>query len=426
MNNLSREKPHAFPVKKVIIPEALSHKLNNGIPVYMIEAGTEEIMRIEFTFRAGQIREHAPLIASTTNMMLSEGSNNYSSEEITGLADYYGAFFNLSIDKDRAGLVLFLLNKHIDKILELCREILFRPVFPEAELKSLMKKRLRWYIVNRQKVQNLASDKFFESIFGAHHPYGHQVVEEDFEKINQTLLTDFHSKFYTPGNMAIIVSGRLHGRTIELLNHYFGEVSASKTVIDDTINLFKGSDMKRVHIDKPESVQSAVKIGSATINKRHPDYPGLKILDSILGGYFSSRLMKNIREKKGLTYGISSSVSSLDLTGYKIISTEVSNKNRQQATDEIYREIRLLQTIPVETEEMDVVRNYISGEMIRMFDGPFALAESFKSAWKFGLDNNYYYRLADKIKTIDSDEIIELARTYYNIDELYEITVGAK
>jgi zinc protease len=136
--------------------------------------------------------------------------------------------------------------------------------------------------------------------------------------------------------------------------------------------------------------------------------------------------MKNIREEKGLTYGISSTISSLDLSGYKVISTEVGQKNCQRVIDEIYKEIKLLQNVRVKNSELAVVRNYMSGEMLRMFDGPFALAESFKSAWEFGLDNNYYFRLAEKIKTIEADEIIELARTYYNIDDLYEITVGAE
>jgi predicted Zn-dependent peptidase len=134
--------------------------------------------------------------------------------------------------------------------------------------------------------------------------------------------------------------------------------------------------------------------------------------------------MKNIREEKGYTYGISSSLSSLNLAGYKVISTEVGQNNCQKAIDEIYKEIKLLQNVAVNKEEMAVVRNYMSGEMVRMFDGPFALAESFRSAWEFGLDNSYYYRLAEKIKSIEPDEIIELARTYYNIDGLYEITVG--
>jgi predicted Zn-dependent peptidase len=289
-----------------------------------------------------------------------------------------------------------------------------------------MKKRLRWYLVNREKVQNLAIDQFFESIFGMNHPYGYQVLEQDFENINPSFLKEFHSKYYTAKNMAVIISGKVHNKTAELLNAYFGNLVSMEIKNEDSSNFLKGQKLKKVHINKSGTVQSAIRIGSATINKRHPDYLGLKILDSILGGYFGSRLMKNIREEKGYTYGISSSISSLDLSGYTVISTEVGQKNCQKAIDEIYREIKLLQNVPVKKEELTVVQNYMSGEMLRMFDGPFALAESFRSAWEFGLDNSYYYRLAEKIKTIEPDEITELAKTYYNIDELYEITVGSE
>lgn len=426
MDSLLRVQPPVFPAEKVIIPEATSLRLDNGVPVFLIEAGTEEIIRLEFTFEAGQVKEYLPMLASTTNMMLSEGSQNYTSEELNRILDYYGAFLNMSAEKDRAGIVVFFLNKHIEKVLELSREILFRPVFPEAELNALMKKRLSWYLVNRERVQNLAMDKFFESVFGKQHPYGHQLIEQDFNSISPALLTEFHRKNYTPGNMAVIVSGKIPEKTIELLNQYFGNLPFKKINSEDSKDILKGEKRKKIHIDKPGTVQSAIRIGSVTINKRHPDYPGLKILDLLLGGYFGSRLMKNIREEKGYTYGISSSVSSLDLTGYKVISTEVSQKNCRNALDEIYKEIQLLQREPVKKSELEVVRNYMAGEMLRMFDGPFALAESFRSAWEFGLDNSYYYRLAEKIKTIDPDEITLLAQTYYNIDELYEVTVGSK
>jgi predicted Zn-dependent peptidase len=426
MNSLQRVQPPVFPIEKVTIPEAKSFRLNNGIPVYLIEAGTEEIMRLEFVFRAGQVKEHLPLLASTCNLMLSEGSQNYSSEKLNRLLDFYGIFFNQSVEKDSAGIVFFFLNKHIEKVLELSREILFRPVFPEAELNSLMKKRLRWYMVNREKVQNLAMDQFFESVFGKSHPYGYQIREQDFESMTTAILSDFHTKYYTPENMTIIISGKLHIKTPELLNSYIGNLVSNKSNTEAPAYPIKGEKSKKIHISKPGAVQNAVRIGSATINKRHSDYPGLKILDSILGGYFGSRLMKNIREEKGFTYGINSTISSLDLSGFKIISTEVGQNNSQRAIDEIYKEINLLQNVRVKNDEMAVVRNYMSGEMLRMFDGPFALAESFKSAWEFGLDNSYYYRLAEKIKTIEPNEIIELARTYYNIEDLYEITVGAE
>jgi zinc protease len=426
MNSLQRTQPPVFPIGKVTIPEAKSYKLNNGIPVYTIEAGTEDIMRLEFIFRAGQVKESLPLLASTCNTMLSEGSLNYSSEELNRLLDYYGVFLNQSAEKDSAGIVLFFPNKHIQKVLELSHEILYNPVFPEPELSSLMKKRFRWYLVNREKVQNLAIDQFFESLFGKSHPYGRQITPTDFENITSALLSNFHTKYYTPENMTVIISGKIHNMTADLLNSYFGVISPGDIKTEDPVGVIKSEKAKKVHISKPEMVQTAIRIGSATINKRHPDYPGLKILDSVLGGYFGSRLMKNIREEKGYTYGISSSLSSLDLSGYKVISTEVGSKNCQKTKDEIYKEIRLLQSVYVKEDEMAVVRNYMSGEMLRMFDGPFALAESFRSAWEFGLDNNYYYRLAEKIKSIDADEIIELARTYYNIEELYEITVGSE
>ena len=426
MNILQRTQPPVFPVEKVTIPETIAAKLNNGVPVFLIESGTEDIMRLEFIFRAGQIKEDLPLLASTTNTMLSEGSHNYSSEELNRLLDFYGIFLNLYVDKDRAGVVVFFLNKHIDKVLNLCREILFRPVFPEEELNALMKKRLSWYRVNREKVNNLATDKFFESVFGKQHQYGHQVIEKDFEMLNPAMLMDFHSKYYSPDNMAVIISGKIHKATCDLLNFYFGEINSSLIYLEESESFLMGAKRKKVHVSKSGTVQTAIRIGSSTINKRHSDYPGLKILDSVLGGYFGSRLMKNIREEKGYTYGISSSVSSLDLCGYKLISTEVSQKNIRSTIDEIYKEIRLLQNVPVSKVELAIVRNVMSGEMVRMFDGPFALAESFRSAWEFGLDSSYYLRLAEKIKTIEPDEIIALAKTYYNIDELYEITVGEK
>jgi len=426
MNKLHRVQPPIFPVEKVVIPEAVEKRLKNGTPVFLIESGAEEIMRVEFTFSAGQVNEYLPLLSSTTNMMLTEGSANYTSEELNRLIDFYGAFVNISPEKDRAGIVIFFLNKHIDKVLELAREILFRPAFPEPELNALMNKRLRWYLVNREKVQNLAMDKFFESVFGEHHPYGHLVSEEDFKNLTPALLTDYHSNYYRPENMAIIVSGRISGNTPELLDKYFGDLKSEKINLPDSQKKLQAEKKRKVHIEKAGTVQTSVRIGSATINKRHPDYPGLKILDAVLGGYFGSRLMKNIREDKGYTYGISSTLTSLDLAGYKVISTEVGKKNCRKAIDEIYKEIRLLQSEPVKSEELDLVRNYMSGEMLRMFDGPFALADSFRSVWDFGLDNSYYYRLADKIKSIGPDEIIHLANTYYNTDDLYEITAGMK
>ncbi len=143
------------------IPDVRAVSLNNGVPVYFIDAGTEDIMRIEIIFRAGQVKENLPLVSSTANMMLSEGTASRNSEELNRLLDYYGAFLNLSPEKDLAGVVLYFLGKHASSILELAAEMIFTPLFPEAELSSLMNKRLRWFLVNREKVSSYASDIVF-------------------------------------------------------------------------------------------------------------------------------------------------------------------------------------------------------------------------------------------------------------------------
>jgi zinc protease len=417
-------KPQIKQIDPAIFLEVRSARLDNDIPLYMIEAGTEDILRIEFTFRAGQACETIPLLSSASNMMLGEGSANYSSAKINKLLDYYGSFHNLYCEKERAGLIVYFMNRHGEKVLEFSKEMLFDPVFPANELKGLMKKRLRWFMINKEKVQNLALDHFYEAIFGNNHPYGRLITESDFVNLNPSILRKFHSDFYTPHSLAIIVAGKIRSDTVEIINKLFGGIKKDHGQSDNKTSLPDGLDRRKIHIDKPGAVQTAVRIGSVTINKRNSDYPGLKITDTILGGYFGSRLMKNIREDKGLTYGIYSSVNSLNICGYKVISTEVSKKFTQKAIDEIHKEIRKLQQHHVGDDELGIVRNYMHGEMIRMFDGPFAIAESFRSVWEMGLDNSYYSRLSEKIKSIEADEIMHMAKTYYNPDGLYEITAG--
>lgn len=427
MRPLQRKiQPEIMPVSIGKIPEPDSFSLSNGVPVYLIEAGSEEIMRIDFIFKAGLIHEDLSLQASTANMMLLEGTQNYNAVTLNRLIDYYGLYLNLLVEKDRAGVIIFFLNRHIEKVLEICQEVFHRSVFPEDELKVLLNKRLQWYHIDRERVRNLAMDQFFESVFGKDHPYGRQVQLQDFNKISPPLLVEFHSKFYSPENMAIIIAGKIHSDTITLLNKYFGIFPSKATVPMEAGNVIKSEKRKKTFIEKKGAVQTAIRLGSTTISKRHPDYPGMLVLNTILGGYFGSRLMKNIREEKGYTYGISSVVSSFELSGYKIIGTEVGKKYTKKALDEIYKEIMLLQTRHVEFVELKVVKNLMLGEIVRMFDGPFAMAESFKSAWEFGLDNNYYYNLAQKIEIIEPDEIMELAKTYYDIDELYEIIAGSR
>jgi predicted Zn-dependent peptidase len=417
-------KPLIKQVDPGVMPEPSLLFLKNSIPVYLTDSGTEDIERIEFSFDAGNIYDSRPLLASTTNLMLIEGTEKYKSTLLNRLLDTWSAFFHPYVERDRAGFVIYFLNKHLEKVLDIAGEILFHPVFPDSELKLLMKKRYRKFLIEKDKVYRLAADQFFESIFGNQHPYGRQTLPVDFRVMDRELLRDFHALYYKPERMAIFVSGKVHKDILLLLNKYFGEIPIQPAKAIEFPGFPAAQNKRVLHIEKKGALQSAIRIGAPSINKRHEDYYGLKVHNVILGGYFGSRLMKNIREEKGYTYGINSSAVSLNLSGFISISSEVSNKFTRNAVDEIYKEIRRLQNESVPEEELSVVRNFMLGELVRMFDGPFAAAESFRSAWEFGLDNSYYTRFAARIRSIEPDEIKALAKKYYNIDDLYEITAG--
>jgi predicted Zn-dependent peptidase len=209
-----------------------------------------------------------------------------------------------------------------------------------------------------------------------------------------------------------------------LLNRCLGNIDCKPFEKNEPGFTLKPATEKKIHIDKKGALQSAIRIGYPTINKRHKDYQGLKVVNTILGGYFGSRLMKNIREEKGYTYGISSSLVSLIGSGYFSISTEVSNNFTHFAIDEIYSEIRRLQTEAVGIDELTVVKNFMLGNLVRMFDGPFATAECFRSVWEYGLDNSWFASYVERIKSISPEEIMALSQKYLNIGDMYEIIAG--
>jgi len=417
-------KPEIIPVTLEQIQDVKISSLSNNVPVYLVDGGNEDILKIDFIFRAGLTNEELPLQSSATVQMLTEGSESMSADEIKRQLDYYGIIFAPSFERDYACISLIFLNKYIQEALGLCSEIIFRPRFPEEELKALMNRKLQWFLIDRERVSTLATEHFFESIFGKNHPYGARINKEDFTRITPYNLRDFHSKNYTPSSLSIIVSGKIHPDTVKLLDNTIGKIIFKAIEKKRSPQLPYSETTKKTDITRKEAVQSALRIGMQTIRRTNPEFPALQIVNTLLGGYFGSRLMKNLREIKGYTYGISSYLVSLELSGYIMIATEVGKKHKSGALNEIIKEIKILQKKPVQESELQMLRNYMMSDLVRMFDGPFATAESFRTVWESGLDFNYYLKLADKIRTITPDEIIHIARTYYNIDDLYVITAG--
>lgn len=402
----------------------LSH-LNNGIPVYTISSGSQELSKIEFLFKAGMYFQNQPLVASATNNLLETGSKNFTANELSDNIDFLGSFFECSVEQDFSSLVLFSLNKYLDKSLHYVEEIIKHPTFPKDEFDIYLSNKKQKHIVNSQKVNVIARRKFTELIFGENHPYGRDVKDESFDNLTIPEIKEFYNNHYQSKNCTIIASGKLPENLIETLNQSFGNENwgADTTVLVNNFELQTTKQHKHF-IEKADAIQSAIRIGRTLFNKTHPDYFKFQVLNTILGGYFGSRLMANIREDKGYTYGIGSSLASLVHGGYFYIATEVGVDVTKNTLDEIYKEINILRTELVDDEELDTVRNYILGQFLRSVDGPYALADKFKAIYEFNLDYTYFENYFNAVKSITPQEIKNLANTYLQEKDLIELVVG--
>ena len=413
-------------IQKMNVPQAKKYTLDNGIEVYAINAGFQELVKVELLFNNIDFDPNKPLLNSATNRMMAEGTTKYSAQQIADMIDYYGSFYETDENSDFCSIILYSLNKYLKDTLPLVQAVLEGPTFPEKELGVFKQNNIQRLIVDNEKVGSIARRKFGEIIFGKNHPYGLYIQPENYDTLTSADLKAFHQKKYSPANCIIIVSGLVTDETIKVLNQFLGKSKTTGGKIKTIYPAFETSPKKKHYIEKEGAIQSAIRIGMPFFNRRHPDYAGAAVMNTVFGGYFGSRLMSNIREEKGYTYGIGSVVVSMKQDGYYFISTEVGADVTNDAIKEIYNEIDIMRSELVDEEELEMVRNYMLGTFLKGIDGAFHLAERFKSIYLSELDYSYYERYVEKLRTIGPDEILELSRKYLDPAGFTELVVGRK
>ncbi|MEW6470261.1 MAG: pitrilysin family protein [Bacteroidota bacterium] len=429
MSKLNRSvEPAIREIEDVEIIRAKPLRLANGIPLYSIQAGTQDLCRIELLFPAGFINQGQPLVASTVNELIDEGTHKRSAQQLADAIDYYGAFLETEITPDFASVNLFTLNKHLPHVVPVLEEIIKEASFPQQELEVNIQNRKQKFLVSQQKVNDVARKKFNQLVFGNGHPYGYFVELEDFDRLRREHLLDFYHSFYSSGHCRIIISGKVSESSLQLIEKHFGGKDWAKQagMAPRTVHHFHATNERTNLVLKEDALQSAIRIGRQLFTKTHEDFLPMQVLNTVLGGYFGSRLMANIREDKGYTYGIGSGVLSYREAGCFFISTEVGVNVTKNAVNEIFSEIRRLREEPVGEDELALVRNYMLGSFISSVDGPFALADRFKGILVFGLDYDYYDKYLHTVRTITSEQLRDLANRYWQEQDLIELVVGRK
>jgi zinc protease len=417
--------PAIHHIRHIDYLKAEKNTFANGLPVYYIHAPAQEVVKIDFVFDAGAWQQDEKLIAGFTSYMLREGSQSYSSAQIAGQFDFYGAYIQTGADQDFAMVSIISLNKYLPEILAVTEDILKQSVFPGYELDVLREKHKQSFLIDNEKVKVLCLKKFTTVLFGEGHPYAINNRIGDFDAITRDKLSRFFQTCYHPGNCRVIVAGNADKQVRTLIEKRFGG-NDWKRATNPVRNFQIMSSPEKSHKEsKPGALQSAICVGCPWVEKTHPDYIGLSVLITLLGGYFGSRLMMNIREDKGFTYGIGASVLSMKNADYMVISTEIGNEYTEATITEINKELKRLQDEPVSVEELETVKSYLRGEFLRNLDGPFALAASFKAINDFGLDYDFYDRYLEVLNRVTSKELQLLAQKYLSPDDMYTVIVGA-
>jgi hypothetical protein len=398
--------------------------LNNGVPVYMIDAGSQEVLQIELVFFAGNFFEDRTGLASATNFLLKNGTRTRTAFQINEEFEYYGAHCSRSCYSETAVVSLHTLNKHTEKLLPVLRDMLQDAIFPEEELAIYKQNALQKLMVNLKKCEFVAGRLIDSYLYGPSHPYGKYSNPEDYEALQIDPIRKYYDQYYKNGRCAIFIAGKIPSGIKEMLNQQFGDLpwQAPASALTPIATAPSVETKFRIQND-PAAVQGAIRLAAPFPNRHHPDFKKVMVLNTVFGGFFGSRLMANIREEKGYTYGIYSYLQNQMQQSAWVISTEAGKEVCEATLSEIYKEMQILREEPIPEDELSLVRNYMIGGILGDLDGPFHIIAKWKNIILNNLDASYFYESVDTIKNIRASELQELANKYLDSERFYEFVV---
>lgn len=417
--------PTIYTVEKIKFPIPEVYTLSNQVAIYGFNGAKNDILRMDIVFDSGRWTEPAQLVAESVAKLFKSGTATVSSFELNEQIDNYGSTIHASSGYNTFTVSVYCMNRFLEPTLQLLNTCLTEIIFPQDEIALLQKNALSKLKIRKEKNDYLADVAFKKNIFGELHPYGYETTDFAIQQISQELLLQFYKTDLRAANATLFIAGKYGEQELLLIEKYLGNWDANSTErTQREIIAQEGFSQKSIRIQKPNSVQASIVIGKEFFNKHHQDYAAFTLLNTIYGGYFGSRLMSNIREDKGLTYGIYSSVSTLKHSGIFSIQTDTNLENLEVCLHEIYAEMERLQNEVIADEEIKLARNYLLGKYLGRTDGPFNQIEVFKSYFIEKLPINKFEEFVEIIRQTDALSLQQLAQQYFTKDSMCEVVAG--
>jgi zinc protease len=400
------------------LPNVQPVRLSNGLSLFLVPGVQQEVIKIELLFEAGRWFEPKAGVAHFTSQMLEKGTSTKNALQLAEAFESLGAHMEIVAGLDNVEISLFALARNWPEAFNLLVEMIQQPSFDEEELSIMKDIYLENLKVNLAKNSFVASQAIRRNIFGSH-PYGISVTEQDVAQIDAEQLRSYHRQRLSPSAVFVTAPASVSvdqvSRSLSVFTHANVEEKSQVPVQPGN---------REEAINREDSVQSSLRLGMRMVRKSHPDYPHMLLLNHILGGYFGSRLMKNIREEKGLTYGIHSSLNALQRDGFFMIGADVNKENKELAFQEINREMLRLREEEVGQDELTIAGNHFLGALQLEVANPFSLTEKIKNIYLNQLPADYYQDLFDRISSATPRQLVSTASTHFAPENLYKVSVG--
>lgn len=416
--------------KDVHFPEYFETVTDGGINVLVIENHKIPAVSIRLVFKnAGSFFDGSkPGLATMTSELLTKGTLNRNAEQVAEDIDFLGASLASWADWDGSFVSLSSLKKHLNKAIDVLADVVLNPVFKEEEINRVKEHRISSIIQGKDDTSNLA-DKLFNRIVFDNHPYAEppEGNENSIRNISNADITEFYNKFYSPQNLILSFVGAISvEEALSIVNDRFsGWKSSGITGLNTPADYNSSYSAKNIYIaDKPGAVQSSLKIGHTGIERNNPDYTAVTVMNTVLGGYFGSRINYNLREKHGYTYGARSGFNSRLLKGDFSVETDVRTEVSCHAAELILGELKSITENLITDDEMKLVKNYLSGTFPLQLETANAVASKVINLKLYELEKDYYDKYISNINRITKEDILTVAQKYIHPDNCYVVLSG--
>lgn len=425
MNILDRNK---IPPPRKTLPFQLQSPekrvLSNGLPVFIFDNERLDLIHFALRIQAGTLYENRKFVANPTYGLLMESVPGLTSGDVEDRLDFYGAFFQSSVGHEYITLEFIIPKSTIQNILPFIFSFISSPCYKEENLNLYKQRKIKELEFNSQKISYRAGQLLYHTFLNPELPTSHMLTKTHISSLSPNILQAYHQSTFHAENVSLFVSGNVNQEIIELIQDHFSQIPSGKKTELPTNLLITDKKGEEIIETRDESLQSSIMIGRPTMAYEHEDRRSFSVASTILGGYFGSRLMQNLREKNGYTYGVQAGTNYFGDTSIFYIHTEINVDKTQDALRECRLEMKKLVEHPVEKEELDTVKSYMEASLLRKLDGSVDYMRQYMLWHASGLDETEFESMKQTIQEIDAKQIEKMAVHYLSPEDFTTIIVG--